>query len=422
MASIQDQLKSARTLEDIINLLTILFTNMNNQNNLYYDMFINPEPLYLELERYDENGVLRPVEPPIPNLAASRISVQSGQSDPVNSEPGGIGALYINLANQTLWYKTSNDGTFGWEQVWSTNTLTGNGNRYLAPDGNGSQLTNLNASSVSSGTLKVEYGGTGANSITGIVKGNGTEPFEAAEDGIDYLGPISTVGVICHYPTTTIPKGWLACDGSTYDITVRPELTRLCRVLNSDVSATTFTVPNLINKYAKGATENVGTSGNAIVGEHNHTFGGSGSFTNDENGHRHDRGTMNITGVAGTSWMSGSGWNKNAYATETATNNDRNQLNGCFFKIPSGKKVTGYNSSTGKPELTEVKNYKYYGINDGSTSDNDPGMGFSAALNWTGVTGTTSHRHSIPETATSTINQGQVNDVAHVNLVPIIKY
>ena len=39
----------------------------------------------------------------------------------------------------------------------------------------------------------VAYGGTGATTLTGLVKGNGTSPFTAAVAGTDYLSPASTI-------------------------------------------------------------------------------------------------------------------------------------------------------------------------------------------------------------------------------------
>ena len=72
MADVTDRLKNVRTLEDVVNLLTILFTNLNNQNEIYYDMFLNPTPMDLELERYDENGELVTVV--LANRAKDRIS------------------------------------------------------------------------------------------------------------------------------------------------------------------------------------------------------------------------------------------------------------------------------------------------------------------------------------------------------------
>ena len=42
-------------------------------------------------------------------------------------------------------------------------------------------------------TVAVSYGGTGATTLTGILKGNGTSPFTAAVDGTDYLSPNASI-------------------------------------------------------------------------------------------------------------------------------------------------------------------------------------------------------------------------------------
>ena len=50
----------------------------------------------------------------------------------------------------------------------------------------------LGASAIT-GTLAVGDGGTGATTLTGLVKGNGTSAFSAAVDGTDYLSPNATI-------------------------------------------------------------------------------------------------------------------------------------------------------------------------------------------------------------------------------------
>ena len=50
----------------------------------------------------------------------------------------------------------------------------------------------LAASSIT-GTLAVADGGTGATTLTGILKGNGTGAFTAATAGTDYLSNSSTI-------------------------------------------------------------------------------------------------------------------------------------------------------------------------------------------------------------------------------------
>jgi hypothetical protein len=52
-----------------------------------------------------------------------------------------------------------------------------------------------------SGTLPVANGGTGAATLTGIVKGNGTSAFTAAVSGTDYLAPNATLNAFGAYNT-----------------------------------------------------------------------------------------------------------------------------------------------------------------------------------------------------------------------------
>ena len=60
-------------------------------------------------------------------------------------------------------------------------------------------VTNL-ASSVS-GTLPVANGGTGATTLTGLVKGNGTSAMTAATAGTDYLAPTGSAANLTNFPT-----------------------------------------------------------------------------------------------------------------------------------------------------------------------------------------------------------------------------
>lgn len=68
--------------------------------------------------------------------------------------------------------------------------LSGNANEVVVVNGSGAALTSL-------ATLPVSAGGTGAATITGLVKGNGTSAFTAAAAGTDYLAP-AAIGVTVH--------------------------------------------------------------------------------------------------------------------------------------------------------------------------------------------------------------------------------
>ena len=232
MASIEEQLRNVRTLEDIVNLLSILFTNLNNQNEQYYDMFLNPVPMDLELERYDENGELVTVIHP--NVAKMRITAYSGEGNPNGKVVASVGSLYIDLIEpNSLYYKATGVGATGWITLWAANNLV-EGTNFLAPNGDGSQLTGLNASSITSGVLSTKRGGTGdSGTINGLVKGNGdNKAYAEAVDGEDYLGPNGFTGMISYFPfdiTEVENSGWLVCDGSKYSVEENSEYGRLCK-------------------------------------------------------------------------------------------------------------------------------------------------------------------------------------------------
>lgn len=68
--------------------------------------------------------------------------------------------------------------------VTSANTLT---NKTIS--GLANTISNIDLTTAVTGTLPVGNGGTGATTITGLVKGNGTSAFTAAVAGTDYVTP-----------------------------------------------------------------------------------------------------------------------------------------------------------------------------------------------------------------------------------------
>ena len=58
----------------------------------------------------------------------------------------------------------------------------------LIVDGSGNARMNLGHNTII-GTLAVKNGGSGASTLTGMIKGNGQNPFTAAVDEVDYLSP-----------------------------------------------------------------------------------------------------------------------------------------------------------------------------------------------------------------------------------------
>lgn len=421
MASVEDQLKNARTLEDIINILAILFNNMNSISRVYYDLFVNPIPMVVPVTLYDDNGLLTTKD--IPNIASYRTSVLLVEGDPNGVQEASVGAFCIDTTTGDLYYKASGDNSSsGWKRVYSNNQ-----DNFLTPTGNGSGLTNLDVSNATAGPLATLYGGTGVNAdsnFTGLVRANGINPFTQAVPNEDYVSPANMVGIVSHYAgdvnmassnaETTVNGGWLVCNGAEVSISKYTRLFNKIGTKYGGNGTTTFKVPDLIGRYVKGAATS-GASGDAQVGGHTHALSGS---TDAENEHTHDRGTYDICGIAGTSWMSNKNLQSPAY-----------QFKGCFFKIPSNSspKITKedgnkfrYEVSGGKT-ITQSSSAVYYGVNDDSTSKNDPGMGFQASLNWTGKSGTVSHSHSLSGETDNNAKNVE-NDVAHVEMIPVIKF
>jgi len=82
-----------------------------------------------------------------------------------------------------------NDGTNVVDAITHLTTLTLGTALPITSGGTGSNTGALNGSSISSGVVAVTYGGTGANTLTGILKGNGTSAFTAGTAGTDYVAP-----------------------------------------------------------------------------------------------------------------------------------------------------------------------------------------------------------------------------------------
>ena len=90
-------------------------------------------------------------------------------------------------AGSTTWVYC--DATNVVDVVTKLTDLTVTGTLNATVSGSGANLTNLNASNVTSGVLTVANGGTGTNTLTGLIKGSGTSAFSAATAGTDYVAP-----------------------------------------------------------------------------------------------------------------------------------------------------------------------------------------------------------------------------------------
>ena len=124
-------------------------------------------------------------------------------TSPTDTTADGGGLTLLGATNKTFnWY----DATDAWTSSEHFDLISGkeyriNNASVLTSTSLGSSVVSSSLTSVgtiSSGTwqgtaIGVAYGGTGATTITGIVKGNGSNPMTAATAGTDYLAPDSTI-------------------------------------------------------------------------------------------------------------------------------------------------------------------------------------------------------------------------------------
>ena len=413
MASIEDQLKNVRTLEDIVNILSILFNNMNSISRLYYDIFLNPTPMKdIPVKLYDDNGVLQDRE--IPNVAYYKSSVLLNPGSPEGVLPASQGAFCIDTLTNDLYYKSEGTDSTGWKKVFSSNS-----DNFLTPTGSGAQLTDLNMRNATDGPLSVLYGGTGIPDVrnglslfSGLVKANGTNPFSEAVSDVDYVDPASMVGVVSFYAgnvnikadePTIVNGGWFVCNGKKVSRAKYPRLESVIGDIYGapeDKDEEYFLLPNLIGKYIKGSDQS-GAEGSYNVGRHTHSL--SEAVTGPAGAHTHDRGSMNITGG-----FQGAGQ----------------------FAKPASHGNTDPNNSNPWGAF-KCKNKRYKVGNKGA--EPDWYYEFDASANWTGETSEApNHTHTLSGTISYNKLKNQEtqveedapeeNDVNHIKMIPIIKF
>lgn len=258
----------ADQLKQIQAQLAVLETSYANMTRTYYDMFYNSTPMDITLQIYDTKGALKTIT--VPNRAKSSTSAKTCIGSPAGVVEAAMGTFIINTVDNSLWYKTSQNGTDGWVQLANVNTLS---DEFLKKNGNGELLQHLNASHIDGGTLDVAFGGTGVSNVdmSGILKmvpqvtaedGTITKAhIEIAESGVDYLNTATLAGMIVFFPVNQIQAGYLICNGDSYS---KKTYANLYKFLTNDGAipcpfgedTDTFAVPNLDTYFIRCTTGN----------------------------------------------------------------------------------------------------------------------------------------------------------------------
>jgi len=118
--------------------------------------------------------------------------------------------------------------------------------------------TNINASSIS-GTIAVSKGGTGATTLTGLIKGTGTSAFTVATAGTDYLLPTGSAASLTSFPTFN--------QNTTGNATTATIAGNITATSNSTLSSlSSLNTVGTITSGSISLTTNIKTSGTLIAG------------------------------------------------------------------------------------------------------------------------------------------------------------
>lgn len=268
-------------------------------------------------------------------------------AQPLDADLTAIAAL----TGTSGFLKTNGAGT------WSVDTatyLTGNQSITLSGDATGSGST---AITVTLNTVPVGKGGTGATTLTGLVKGNGTSAFTAAVAGTDYVSPagltaftgssnIATVGTITnalyrHKPATNV--NLFAEDGGGFysDYTVQDDgTTYIARKIGGSTVTLQSGASDVLTASSSGV-EILGT-GRRIIGDFsNGTLASRLSFqTSTTNG------TTAVTAIANGSGAA-------SYYVAFAGSDPANAAYGWLSATTSGMDI--YSDKTGTGSVQPIR-------------------------------------------------------------------
>lgn len=126
---------------------------------------------------------------------------------------------------------------------------------------------------------------------------------------LEFIGyGLPPVGSIEMFAGSTVPSGWLKCDGSAVSRSTYPKLfDAIGTAYGTGDGSTTFNLPNLVNRVPVGAgsTYNLAATGGAAThthttGNHTLTVAEIPSHTHTQNSHDHKLGRRNVYTASGT--------------------------------------------------------------------------------------------------------------------------
>ena len=117
----------------IIENLTELLQNTVNMTSVFYDIFLNPEPMDVTLTQYNADGQLISID--IPNRAKDMQRAKLGTGSPEGVVTANEGTLYIDQVSQAVYIKGTGTGNTGWKIILTEEGVYTYVKKYLVDNG-----------------------------------------------------------------------------------------------------------------------------------------------------------------------------------------------------------------------------------------------------------------------------------------------
>lgn len=117
----------------IIDNLTELLQNSVNMTSVFYDIFINPEPMDVTLTQYNAEGELITIT--VPNRAKDQQRALVGTGSPEGTVAAPEGTLYVDSVTQTVYVKVNGSDATGWKIILTEEGIYTYVRNYLLENG-----------------------------------------------------------------------------------------------------------------------------------------------------------------------------------------------------------------------------------------------------------------------------------------------
>jgi len=120
-------------INEIAENLTELLTNTVNMTSVFYDIFLNPEPMDVDIDMFNNENELVTVT--IPNRAKDKQTAYSGEGSPEGIQVAPVGSTYVDTLNSEVYFKVDGTDAFGWVVLPSQEAVEAIALNYLSTKG-----------------------------------------------------------------------------------------------------------------------------------------------------------------------------------------------------------------------------------------------------------------------------------------------